>query len=729
VSTGFGSYLAGSLSIVAIGAALGLGGYWLRRWIVPQYAGALARLAEVVIAVALLVITLQLLGSVSLLREGFVVAGLIVAGLLAAAIGRAKAPADAEGGITAPQVGRLGLFIALAVASFTVAEWTFPSQISLDKGMFGGDTTWYHMPFAAGFAQLHSTTHLHFTDPLRLVVWFYPASSELINSAGIIIMHSDWLSPLLNLGWLVIGLLAAWCVGRPYGVGPATLVASALVFDSGVLVVTQAGEGRNDIMAIALLVAFVAFLVNGHQRPHREHVVTGEETEKGPLLDTGSLIMAGIAGGLAISVKLTMLPPVAAITLGMIVFRGGGRRLATAGILGASLFVAGGYWYVRNFFSSGGNPIPLIHWGPLNLPAPDQLPLDPRPRFSVAHYLTTPTIYRTWFFPQLDNALGPLYPLILVAAIAAVVFVIVRSQNRVLRVLAAAALFTAAVYVVTPLTAAGPDGQPRGFFTNTRYLMPGLVLALVLLPLARPLRSDEKRAGWVLMAIALVYWITVLTTPSWPIRYLGGAIILTAMLVWVPVYLGWGWWSGRLSKLRAVGIAAAVLLLAIVLGRAQQVQYELHHYTDSSLFLQEGGPVKAFDVIRPLHDKRIGISGSGEIFFDQYGFYGEDLSNTVQYIGVKGPHGQFVLADNCRTFRREINAGNYNYVVISQYTNDDPSSQYAYAIRAWTKDLPQLKEIVSENVTPQPVWVYKVRGKVNPATCGASRPGAAPTSS
>jgi len=724
VGTGFGSYLAGSLSLIAIGVSLGFGGYWLRRWIVPQFSGALARLAEVVIAVALLVLTLEILGTLTLLHEGFVVAGLILAGIAAAAIGRSQAPADGGIAIEPPQVARLGLWIALAVASFTVAEWSFPSQISLEQGMFGGDTTWYHMPFAAGFAQQASTLHLHLTDPLRLVVWFYPASSELINSAGIIIMHSDWLSPLLNMGWLCVGLLAAWCVGRPYGVGPITLVASALVFDSGVLVVTQAGEGRNDIMAIALLVAMVAFLLNGHQRAHSEHVVAGEESDAGPLVETGPLIMAGIAGGLAISVKLTMLPPVAAITLGVIAFRGGGRRLATAGILGAALFVSGGYWYVRNLFISGGNPIPQIRFGPLQLPAPDQLPLDPRPRFSVFHYLFNPPIYRTWFFPQLDNALGPLYPLILLSAVAAVIYVIVKSRNRLLRVLAAAALFTAAVYIVTPLTAAGPDGQPRGFFTNTRYLMPGIVLALVLLPLARPFRTDEKRAQWVLLAVTAVYAATVLLTPMWPSRYLIGAIVLTALLIWIPASLGYFRGVGRIGRAGVALAAAGALLVAVVLGRAQEVQYNDQHYTNSSLFLQDGGPEKAFDVIRPLHDKNIGISGSGEIFFDQYGFYGRDLSNHVQYIGVPGPHGQFVLAKTCQQFRRQINAGNYDYVVISQYTNDDPASQYAYAIRAWTKDVPQLKEISSENVSPQPVYVYKVRGKVDPASCGANRLGA-----
>ena len=79
---------------------------------------------------------------------------------------------------------KLALLIALGVASLTVAEWTFPSLLSLDQGMFGGDTTWYHMPFAARFAQEGSIWHLHLTDPLRLAAWFYPQSSELIHGAG-----------------------------------------------------------------------------------------------------------------------------------------------------------------------------------------------------------------------------------------------------------------------------------------------------------------------------------------------------------------------------------------------------------------------------------------------------------------------------------------------------------------------------------------------------------------
>ena len=206
-------------------------------------------------------------------------------------------------------------------------------------------------------------------------------------------------------------------------------------------------------------------------------------------------MMAGIAAGLAISVKLTMLAPVGAITVGMIVISGRRRWFTTAWVMGLSTFVVGGYWYVRAAIKSGGNPIPQIGFGPLHLPRPHQMPLDPRPRFSVAHYITQPSIYRKWFFPELDNALGPLYPLILVVAFAAVVYIMFRSRNKVLRVVAAAALLTAVVYIFTPLTAAGQEGDPRGFFTNTRYLMPGLVLAFTVLPLARPLRAPNAVRG------------------------------------------------------------------------------------------------------------------------------------------------------------------------------------------------------------------------------------------
>jgi hypothetical protein len=722
VTPSFGSYIGGCLAVIGIVSAVGLGGYWLRRWIVPEFSGALARLADATIAVGLLVLALELLGTLSILTIGWTIVVCIGIGLLAALLGWRNAPRDGQE-ISAPQVQTIALVIALAVASFTVAEWTFPSQLSLDQGMFGGDTTWYHMPFAARFAQEHSTVHLHFTDPLRLAAWFYPQSSELIHGAAIVLFKSDWLSPLINLIWLAIALLAAWCVGRPYKVGPATLVAAALVLDSGVMIETQPGEGRNDIMGLAFLIAFVAFLINAHQRRAPDAGAVQDTPERdAPLLDKGPLVVAGIAAGLAASVKLTFLIPVVAIGLGVIVFSGRGRRLTTAWVLGLTTFLMGGYWYVRAMIKTGGNPIPTIGFGPLHLPRPDQMPLDPRPRFAVAHYLSEPTIYRKWFFPQLDNALGPLWPLILIIAVAAAVYIAWRSRNTILRVIAVAALLTAAVYVFTPLTAAGQEGSPTGFFTNTRYLIPGLVLALVLLPIARPLRAPDRRAWQTLLFLTVVYAITVLTTPRWYPGFIVGTVFLTLALVWAPAALGLGRSRRSVSRAAVCGGAAAIVLLAVVLGRAQEVQYVDHHYTETDHFLQDGGPKQAYAFARGQHDKRIGIAGSGEIFFGQYGFYGANLDNDVQYIGVPGVDGTYRLATSCHQFRRRINAGNYDYLIVSQFTQDSREAPYWYPIYAWLKTDPALEQIIEEpTITPEPDYVFKVKGKLDPAGCSHGR--------
>ena len=221
--------------------------------------------------------------------------------------------------------------------------------------------------------------------------------------------------------WLPIGLLAAWCVGRPYKVGPATLVAAAIVFDAGVMIETQPGEGRNDIMGLAFLLAFAAFLINGHQRRAPSSGAVPDMPERdAPLLDKGPLIMAGIAAGLATSVKPTLL------VAGR---RDHGRRHPLQrpgpaldhrlgdGRCRCSSSAATGTCGRRSTRAATRSRI--TKFGPLNLPKPDQMPLDPRPRFAVADYLTEPTIYRKWFFPELDNALGPLWPLILIVAVAA----------------------------------------------------------------------------------------------------------------------------------------------------------------------------------------------------------------------------------------------------------------------------------------------------------------------
>ena len=712
------SYIAGVLQIAAITGATWYGAWWLRRWIVPEFSGALARLAELTIGFALLIISLQLVGSFELFKPAWITAACIVVPLIGAALAWKFAPRDVEP-IEAPAVPKWALLVAVAVASWVVGEWSFPTQLSLDQGMFGGDTTWYHMPASARFVQDHSIIPLHFTDALRLATWFYPQSSELMHGALMGLMGSDWLSPVFNMLPLGVALLACWCVGRPYGVGPATLVGGAILLSAGVMIETQPGEGRNDIVAFACLIAFVAVLINGHQRHAPKSGAVEEKPDpNAPLLDKGPLILAGIAAGIAISMKVSMLAPVGVIFLGMILVSGRGRRLTTTLCLGISMFLVGGYWYVRAMIYTGGNPVPAIGWGPLKLPQPDQMPLDPRPRFSVAHYFDEPSIFRWWFFPRLDDAFGVLFPLILIMLAAAALWLVFKSRNKIVRVIAASALITAVVYLFTPLTAAGQEFQPRGFFTNTRYLLPGLLLAMVLLPLIRQLREPEERAKKVLIFLTAIFAVTVLTSPKWYPSFLPGAIFLTLAIVWAPVGLSWLKDNTKVPRSVIVGCVAAIALVAAIWGRAEEVGYAEKHYTRSTLFLQEGGPQEAFDFLRDKKDKRIALAGSGEIFFGQYGFYGVDRSNFVQYIGEESDNGTYRLITTCEAFVNKVNEGNYDYIVLSEYTQDAPEADYRYPVRAWVDDDPAVELVVAEeDITPQPDFVYEINGKLDPARC------------
>jgi hypothetical protein len=703
VSPSLDSYLAGVGLLGAMLAALGLGAYWLRRWIASSYTGALARLAEIVLALSMLIVTLQLIGSFGLLREGWMVTSCVMVGLAAAGVGRLMAPRSTEPAQQPPAIPAWALVLAAIVAAVAVGEWSFPSQHDLGRGIFSGDSTWYHLPFSVRFAESHSTWGLLFTDPLALAAWFYPASSELLGSVGIIIFKSDWLSPLINIGWLTLGLLAAYCIGRPFGVGPATLVAAAIALDSGVLLLTQAGEARNDAMGIALLIAFAALLADGYRAGGR-----------------GPLALAGLAGGLAVSVKLTVLAPVAAATLVAlvaIVLRRRGNRVAEVATLLGSELLTGGYWYLRNFAHSG-NPIPQLHSiGPIHLPHPNQMQIYPRAPYSVAHYLFDARVVRIWFLPKLREALGLLYPLVLAMALAAAIWAIVRLRDPIFKALGFAALVTAVVYIFTPLTAAGAPGQPHGFLTNTRYLLPGIVLALALFPLARPLRGSTRRIGATLAFLSVVFALTVASSGIWEARFLAGALFIPLALVLTPVAAGWLRSAKGLSRPLAMLVAVSMIVPAVALGRAEQVRYLRSHYTVKTLRALEGeGPVKIFVWARNLHDQRIALAGGGELFFDQGIFAGDDSSNWVQYIGEQGPHDAYRVAPSCTAFRTLIDRGHYDYLVMTEFGDNSPQRR-RFPIREWVRGDPALRRIRTEYAYPQMVYAYQVKGSLNPHSC------------
>ena len=236
---------------------------------------------------------------------------------------------------------------ALVVVSVVVAEWSTQTVAAYHHGMLSTDTMWYHMPYAARFVQEHSITSLHYFDSEAVTV-FFPASSELIHSFGILLMGNDVFSPLINTLWLGIALLASWCIGRPFGVPSITLTGSAILFATPALVVTQPGGAYDDVVGLALILSAVAVLVNSR-------FLSSERSQR------AAWVVAAAAAGLAIGTKWTFVGTVGALTVGVWFLVARERQIRSFAVWLVVLILTGGFWYAlkphRRRESS--SPVPL----------------------------------------------------------------------------------------------------------------------------------------------------------------------------------------------------------------------------------------------------------------------------------------------------------------------------------------------------------------------------------
>src|SRR5437762_3348049 len=97
-----GAYLAGTAAVLAVLTVLAYGAWAVRRATIPEWSGALARLAETVIALAVLFAVAQLLGALHALSPGPVLGGELVAGLVLGLAGhRYRAVGDADSVVVA----------------------------------------------------------------------------------------------------------------------------------------------------------------------------------------------------------------------------------------------------------------------------------------------------------------------------------------------------------------------------------------------------------------------------------------------------------------------------------------------------------------------------------------------------------------------------------------------------------------------------------------------------
>ena len=721
----FGAYLTGVLGLAAIAVAMGLVAVRIRGRLLPGWDGAPARLAEAVIGLSALTLLFQLLGAIGLFEPAVLVGASIAAG--AGVWLGVPRPADTTPAIPpSPRVPPLQMAIALAVAAFLAAHWATGLQDVWARGMLTFDTLWYHGPFAARIAEEGSLWGLHFTDPLYLN-WFYPENSELLHATGISLLDRDLFSPLVNFGWLGVALLAAWCVGRPYGVAPLSLVAVALTLDIGPMVPREAGTPANDIAPVALLLAAAAVLINAAAQARGATAAARTFHSGGPplrgLLPMGALLVAGLAMGLALGTKLTIAGGVAAMAVGVpLVMPPGVRRKATLVFLGGVAATAA-FWFIRNLIHSG-NPLPWLgELGPIDLPGPDR-GLEGRDNFTVSHYLFDPdtSVWSQYFFRPITNLLGPAWPLFLGLSAAGAVLAIARPRTPVVRMLGAVTVVAAIAYLFTPLTAAGPEGQPLAFGINLRYLVPALALGLALLTLEPKLTPERFRLP-LLAGGALVMVITSKYSDSayiWsePFASIPFAALIGLMLIGVPVGIAL---LARRGAGRAIAASALAAVVVVAIGWERQDDYLDSRYTRAEDFRFQLDELATW--AKDTTGLEIGVVGTSGAY-NQYLLYGDELSNRVQYIGRELDAGDFRSlgadggAGKCPQLVEAVNEGGYDYVVTTPELDlNDPATAKTSPERGWLSGTEGAQEVLREGR----VSVFRISGELDPAAC-ARRP-------
>ena len=257
-----GAYLVGALELALIVAALGYSAWAVRTLLLGGWTGAPARLAEAVLAIAAAIWLAEALGTFAAYGEVTMIAAcLVLAGSCFALRRRRSTAPGAAGVLPAPPASPIAIWLAAVACAALAAAWMVPTLGSLAGGMDRADTLWYHMPQSARFAYGGDLAAIDYFDPIFFAS-YYPANSEVLHSIPLLAFGRDILSPLLNLGFLALGLLASYCIGRPYGLGPQSLIGGSIALGAQMLVEFQAGEALNDIVGVAFVLAAVAMLVN-----------------------------------------------------------------------------------------------------------------------------------------------------------------------------------------------------------------------------------------------------------------------------------------------------------------------------------------------------------------------------------------------------------------------------------------------------------------------------------
>lgn len=711
--------LRSALGIVAGLMALGFltsGAVVLRRRFLPSLSGPPGWLADLVAVVAAIVVASEVLGTVGWFRIAPLTVVLIATGGIVWYLGRSTLrpatdppdpPVEARN-----RTGPVGVWVAVGAAALLIAEWV-PRLVHVYRaGPLTIDSLWYHLPIAARLAQTGETLPLTFVFAGDSLPSYFPHTSELLHAVGIVFLGHDTLTPVLNLLWLAVALLSAWCIGRAFGVAPLTFTGVAVILCGPQLVMYEAGQGLNDLFGVAFALAAVSMLVHTWRRADFP----------------SGVLYAGLAMGLALSSKMSVVGVAGAMTVALLVVLPRGQRIRLWILWLVGLVVTGSFWFLRNL-NAVGTPVAGVNVkiGPFELPTVHVGGLS-----TVWSKLFSGDRWTADFLPGFRFAMGPVWWAALAIAFGGLLLglVLPRTDQRI-RLIAFVGLASFVVYLFTPQSL-GIFGNAAFFRHNVRYMAIPLVFGTTAFTLV-----VARGSAWVMRATAIVFAVVLVASQLdedlWPFGSVAppefGLPVLSDAELVVGVVAGlcvagliavaWWWASTRTRKPSrsslVVGVAAVVV---IAVGGLLALQ---HAYLDRR-YVNAPFMTKTYRWAQAHGDERIGLAGT----FLQYPLTGKQISNHVGYLDDRTGGLQYSepIAD-CASWRRAVNRERLGYVVITTPGFPLPVAPTARE-KGWTETDPAAELLRTDRMGKSSAWLYRLHGRLDPATCPKPAPTAPP---
>lgn len=635
------------LLALTTGSALIFAAVVMRRKL-PELGGLPGALALALLAVAGFVLVNMLPGVVGLLSKAGVAACAVLLLIGTAMIPRRRREAGREVAAfpPGPPSGRLSWVLASAAVGAYVV---YAIGYAVDHGTIATqhvDMTTFHLPNVARWIQRGTFWQLDEFVPYRSF-GTYPNTSDVVTLGAILPFRNDFLVRFVNYPFLAITGLATYALGRELRAPAATsaLLAAALLATPAVTLFAL--QGLADTLMLATFATGLLFLIR-----HRRTVLKSD------------LLLAGL--GLGISFGTKWYAP-AAVLAAIAVWAGASlleRKPVRTVVLQVSTLagmvaVLGGFWLLRNLVETGNPVFPLqVKLGGLTLfDAPRDVNRD-LIGFALSDYVGTPGVWRSIIWPTYLYALGWISVALWAALPVGFGLALARlrgakdrnsgAQNVVLAVLIAAAI--AIVFVFTPYTAMGFEGQPVIGWVTSRYIVPALVIAVAV-------------AGWavgrlgrvrpILEVLVLVGFVDALRrNDSVAIGALAAGLAVVAVVVGLVAWQR----SAGFPRLRPAALAFGLACFALVVAGAldvEQRRFNDHRYSEAdsaSRWVSANAPA----------DANIGVVGEG---FVVYPMFGPRLRNHVQYVGPI-VDGMLRAYTRPRQLEAAVRKGGYDYILV-----------------------------------------------------------------